>query len=119
MSHGGAIGGVGSALLVLVPAGAAEEGGGEEDPVALAPVKHRPRPGLHVRNSENTGTAFPCQDSYIEPVNTGRGPVAAGFNEHVLGEGEGALTRIFRVSDFPTLAVGTSDALLGGCSLSV
>ena len=31
----------------------------------------------------------------------------------------GALTRIFRISHFPTLAVGTSDELLGGCSLSV
>ncbi len=31
----------------------------------------------------------------------------------------GALTRIFRISHFPTLAVGTSDEHVGGCSLSV
>ena len=45
VSHGGAIGGVGSALLVLVPARRPwykkGEGGGKEDPVTPVPVNTR------------------------------------------------------------------------------
>ena len=103
VSHGGAIGGVGSALLVLVPARrpwykkkggegpgcfrihahtrarawlCIENAGNTGTPV---PVNTRAEAWFtHIGNLGNAGTAFRCRDGYIEPVNAGQGPVASG-----------------------------------------
>ena len=89
---------VGTDLVVIVDTGPTGSGLRDLDSVDTGPT------GLADTGLADIGLA--------DSGPAGTGPVHPGPADR-------ALTRIFRVSEFPTLAVGTSYELLWGCSLSV